>query len=391
MRYDYQQVFSTSSRPKTRNRKSPRTPSAPTLAIPTFDPSIPLGFAVESKASLTAWDFLLLAIAEQYPIDQQTINMAMSGNITVADTACHTVKALIQSLCGDLCVLQIGVRIAETFEDAFGNEAYGHDEILARAGVDEDVEHLFLCTDAFRPYGVDYIRRVMKPVYDKCDTPLKKALYLTAYRLLEWANERVVSIATPSYSKRLAESHYWRGNESEIGYLAELRHEFDADEIQYYKENIPYTLADLKCSLGAIMYRPKSRVRLTHQAIRTAAQSEQDVVQTKLATAILSMAECVKRGRAIQWPGLWGLDEHLTEVACLISWQEGDDSARIFDDFHNEIYQAGCNTTNCFGISAHQIESIESARIFVEHLSTMCLELKAVNQLISALSIAEPE
>jgi hypothetical protein len=79
--------------------------------------------------------------------------------------------------------------------------------------------HVFINLLSERPKGDDYVRRLMEPAYNSLKTAEAKSLYIQAYRALEWANYRYVTIITPAISKMYAEYHFWDGEAGPEGHI----------------------------------------------------------------------------------------------------------------------------------------------------------------------------
>lgn len=387
MRFDFDQVFPTSSNSKRSASSTSFHPPASSINLPLIGLDVPTTYTFQiDRPNDAAWELVLLAIAEVSTLDDFVIEQVLTKRQEAAQVAPVALRNYITQKLAAINSFDLCINVADGWDCPYIHHSGQEEMLCERDGADVEKAHLIIAISE----GSCKQHRLLQPVLDGLSTPIEKALYYRAYRLLGWFQYRFLIATTPTICKSIAERHYWDWEPGEQSYYHSRRDYYDVSDVaellKAIKNEEIYTFEDLSRSFGPLLFAPRGAHKLTTEDIASAAAGHANDLPTRLAKAIQQAERYVTAPDHIKPPCLDDLDEEMIGSAVYLRWNGTDDTVRINDDLNYDLMNSGYNTTQTFGVRVHQVSTIEEARQFITYLQSMFLELSAIDAIISAIS-----
>lgn len=389
MRFDFDQVFPTSSKTKRRASSATDNSSATPIVIPELTDEIPTSYTLlDHRPNSQAWEYVLLAIAEVFTLDEHLVKLALSQKQEAAQIAPVALRNFIERRLAHINAYDLCIDINDGWSSPYTASSHEEEFICDRDGVCVDKAHLILSVSE----GGGKQHRLLQPVLDSLTDSVERSLFYRAYRLVNWFQFRFLIATTPAICKLQAEQHYWNWEPGEHSYYQSQREYFEVGEMTELfaaiKNGDIYRHQDMVRSFDRLLFSPRGRAKLTPRVIDNTAAGAGSSTAIQLAKAIKN-AECyIRSPNLINPPSLEDMDQEMIGSAVYLRWNALDDTVKISDDFSYDMMNAGYNTTQTFGVRAMQVSNLDEARQFIAYLESMFLELQVINELFSAISIS---
>lgn len=191
----------------------------------------------------------------------------------------------------------------------------------------------------------------------------------------------LVPVFTPREAQSTAEEFYWYGESDESVALDEQAGDDEAEREALREQMVTKEKIDSAYPQWALK-RPKRRKRVSQRELKRIAATARSALVRQVADATLALSSIKLDGRFRPDEDGW-----FVGFGAVVTWQQGDITVRIFDDYVNYAYEGDAYDT----IGAHEL-SFDGPTCTLDWMAAMEVRFEGMRQLdrlIHALSTGD--